>query len=139
MYREPGPAPHLILAQDNIVRAFRPDNGEVMWDVRLSGSGVPRLHIEGGHVYVIRGAMVFAIDYASGDQLWNTIIPGGGYGAPTTSVHERRVYVCHGSSLTALDTSTGNILWQTQIGVHRESCALGFPSNVTQSDDHGRS
>lgn len=113
------------------IRAFDASSGERRWSHRVKGyqvgarsdverlfgigaGGSPNLTVADGRVYFGTGPHeLFALDAATGSELWSYSLEGGrtdtGH-APV--VDEDTLYVANLSTVTALDVETGEKRWQ---------------------------
>lgn len=129
-----------VLDAGQTVRAFDVASGREFWRHELS-SGNERdrvgvggaLAVSGGRVIAASGyGRVFALDAATGDQVWMRDMEAPMTGSPT--VKDGRIYVTsNNNEVFALDFDTGRTLWSDQ-AIAEPARVLGSPSAAAVED-----
>ncbi len=121
------------------VSAFTVGEGDRVWRTELEpdgerdGSWGGGLAFDGGRLFVTTGfAQVIALDAASGEVLWRSVVSGPMRAAP--AAYDGRVFaVTKDNQLHALDAATGVSLWN-HTGIVESVGLLGGASPAVEGD-----
>jgi outer membrane protein assembly factor BamB len=106
--------------------ALNPTNGSLVWSHKLetsnSSNGPIQLSRSGSRLYLHSNTILYALDAANGNTLWQTTI-GFSADAPTIEANDI-VYVTAESSIYALNARNGSQLWQHTFGGDFDSLLL---------------
>ena len=131
-------SPVLIVALGGSVCGVDPKTGAWLWKNALSGGGFGEVAISVHEGFVIasaNGPLVFCLDSATGNALWQAATERPG--RATLLVQGDRVYVAKTGVVDCFDLD-GHRLWSQQLpALGSGRLALGFPGNVVQADDIG--
>jgi outer membrane protein assembly factor BamB len=106
-----------------VVRAFSPQNGAVLWQVRVRGEGASEgtlfgggVSYDNGRVYVTNGAgYAAALDATNGAQAW-IVRPGGPLRGAPTIANDNVYVVSQDNQLYALNPADGSLRWPPASG-----------------------
>lgn len=122
-----------VMDARGVISAYRLDDGEELWRVRITPRGERRESLGGGLafanglLYAAAGySEILAIDPANGGLVWRTAMPAPVRAAPT--VARNQVYaVTLENQLMAMNADTGQVLW-AHAGIPEEEGVLGAAS-----------
>ncbi len=93
-------------------------DGKVLWQspfAKKKGTGASPLFFDGA--VVVNADGLFALDAATGKELWKQEKAGGGNASPVPwEVDGKKIVVCNGRDLSAVDVKTGKVLWTAEAG-----------------------
>jgi outer membrane protein assembly factor BamB len=96
---------------DNLLRAFDPDTGALLWSQQVFGGFVNSSPVAAhGILYITSSGYVSAVEQAHGGLLWARMIDGGGRATPAVTADG--VFVSGPCRVYKLDPFTGAEMWK---------------------------
>ena len=90
------PAELLFLGFNRQVVALRKSDGKIEWDWKATqGSGYAVLLLDGTMLFVSVGGYTYALEAATGKELWFNPLDGYGIGVPTLAVMHQSQSLMH--------------------------------------------